>query len=189
MSSSYHLFTEGFVDGKWVCLNAYLKKNDDYEIVETYYSGSRSYFSSTFDKLEEIGQSVRKEDLSQEVRHWLGVGERGRTCIVHLEDIRKTMPHAQKYECHGYVEKNMIFLLESNEIEDIYEYLSPDEYLELDEEVRKSYQYYEWNDAMGWYTHFIDLLERIKWQQYEWNITHNFRSAIENVRILALHSC
>ena len=56
MSSSYYIYTDVCVDGKWVCINNKVKnieKNKEL-ISETYWNGSRSYFHETADKIEEI---------------------------------------------------------------------------------------------------------------------------------------
>ena len=186
MSSSYYLYSEALIDGKWTCLNAYMKTGEKYVMAETYYSGSRTYFSSTFEKLEEIGQQINKDNLSPELQEIIGDINGSQSFFISLCDLQKAMPFSQKYENHGYVEKSIIFLFESEEVENIFEWLSSKEYMELDEEAKKIYQYYEWNSVIGWYIHFVEIMERVKWQKYDWTMAHNYFGRIENIRLLAI---
>ena len=70
MSSNYYMYTDVCVDGKWVCINNKVKnieKNKEL-ISETYWNGSRSYFHKTADKIEEIGNRIEYQELSDEVK-------------------------------------------------------------------------------------------------------------------------
>ena len=187
MSSSYYLFAEGLSEGKWECINTYGKKEDAYILQETYHNGSRTYFSSTYNKMEALGRRATVDELSDEMQKWIGDSSDMGLCIVDVADMQKTMPRSQKYEHHGFVEKSVIFTHESEDFEEIYEWLSPDEYSELPEESRKCYSYYEWNDPMGWYRYFLDILERVRWHQYDLQNTHSFSYKLEKVRIVAFH--
>ena len=57
MSTSYYMYTEVNIDGKWTCINNRIidvERNEEL-MSETYYSGSRSYFGETADKIRDIG--------------------------------------------------------------------------------------------------------------------------------------
>ena len=68
MSTSYFLYTETYIDGRWVCINPTFEKDGNRRFAMTYESGSRSYFGQTADKIEEIGETLRFEDLSAELQ-------------------------------------------------------------------------------------------------------------------------
>lgn len=68
MSTSYLLYTEAYIDNKWVCINPTFEKEGKRCLAMTYESGSRSYFNQTADKIEEIGGRLRFEDLSAELQ-------------------------------------------------------------------------------------------------------------------------
>ena len=68
MSTSYFLYTEAYIDNKWVCINPGFDKEGKRRLAMTYESGSRSYFGQTADKIEEIGERLRFEDLSAELQ-------------------------------------------------------------------------------------------------------------------------
>ena len=69
MSTSYSIFTEGLNRGHWVCLNSYLLSGTQYVLTETYHNESRTYFSTAFDKLCEIGTSTKASELSPQSQH------------------------------------------------------------------------------------------------------------------------
>ena len=54
----------------------------------------------------------------------------------------------------------------------------------LDNEVQKSYQYYEWNDEMGWYKYFLLLLERVRWQRDNWESLYSRGPKIQKLRLI-----
>jgi len=189
MSTSYYIYTEVEVDGKWICINNKLKnveKGSDITC-ETYYSGSRSYFQETAYKIEEIGYFIQHKDLSEGVKKLFKYSEEHkgywRAFSFSPKDMYACFPKNSSLKEHcGYVHKDTIFNCEAGEIDDIYEWFSADEYLAFPEEKKKCYEYYEWNSEDGWYKHFKEILEHFYWQRYEWNSAnycsekdHNFR--------------
>ena len=172
MGTSYFLYTEGLIQDKWVCLNYYLPVGDTYQITETYYNGSRTYFSAAYEKLCEIGQTANPDNLSPYLRDKAKKEYWGSVHVIDIESMQRCLPKSQQYELHGYVLKSQIFQIETDESEEIYEWLSPDEYASLSHEMQKCYQYYEWNDEMGWYRYFRLLLERVQWQKEDWTTLH-----------------
>ena len=77
MSVSYYLYTEIKVNNKWYCINNKFKNMDkgNYELSTTYYSGSRSYFGETYYKLESIGNKIKKNELSDDLKEKYGTEE------------------------------------------------------------------------------------------------------------------
>ena len=68
MSTSYFLYTEAYIDDKWVCINPGFDMDGKRRLAMTYESGSRSYFGQSADKIEEIGGRLRFDDLSAELQ-------------------------------------------------------------------------------------------------------------------------
>ncbi len=149
MSTSYFLYTEAFIDDKWVCINPGFDKEGKRRLAMTYESGSRSYFGQTADKIEEIGGRLRFDDLSAELQaryENCRDDEFIRILSAEVDAMRGCLPSGQAHEYHGIVLKDAVFAYESGDAEDLYESITPEEYAKLDEVGKQLYQYYEWDD-------------------------------------------
>ena len=134
MSTSYYIYTEVCVDGKWICINNKVKdiKNNKEVISETYWNGSRSYFGKTADKIEEIGSRLEYDELSDEVKSVFQGSEYFRGFSVTPDAMSSCFPKDKTLkEFCGFVQKEILFLYQTGEIDDIYERLSAEEYSEL----------------------------------------------------------
>ena len=171
MSTSYFLYTEAYIGNKWVCINPALEKEGERCLAMTYESESRSYFGQTADKIEELGGRLRYEDLSAELQgRYEGCrdDEFVRILFADVDAMRNCLPSGQAHEYHGIVLKDSVFAFESGDIEDPYESITPEEYAKLDDVGKQLYQYYEWDDPMGWFVHFKEILQHVQWQIYDW---------------------
>lgn len=143
MSISYHMYTEVNIDGKWTCINnkvTDIEKNKKI-ISETYYSGSRTYFGETADKINDIGYPLKYDDLSDEVKNiFESYGEHPeyfRGFAVSDKEMRACFPEDKSLkEFRGYIPKDMFFNFQTGELDHLYECLSADEYLSLPEEKK-----------------------------------------------------
>ena len=136
MSTSYFLYTEAYIDDKWVCINPGFDMDGKRRLAMTYESGSRSYFSQTADKIEEIGGRLRFDDLSAELQEYYEScrnDEFVRILSAEVDTMRSCMPSGQAHEYHGIVLKDAVFAYESGDVEDLYESITPEEYAKLDE--------------------------------------------------------
>ena len=187
MSSSYEFFTEVRLKDGWHCINPVMKKdatNDDgCPLALTYWSGSRSYFGETADKLYDMGICFDVSDLSPELSQFFDNGY-VRQSLIALEDIKSAMPSSVKFDHYGYVDKRDIFLYESGELDDIYEYYSYDEYSGFTDEKKKSYQYYEWDASDGWFTHFKTLINNTETLLYFYTTVNYVDISPSNVRLV-----
>lgn len=188
MSSHYFLYTEIKHNGKWYCLNKEMPriKDNTTSLACTYYSGSRSYFHEAADKLEELNDGLNLDDASDVIKEKYGKYKDDKFIskyAVDFESIKSVMPKNMKHEYHGFVKKDTIFRYESNDIEEIYESITPEEYSKLDEKAKQAYEYYEWDDPMGWFVHFKEIIEHVNWQMYEWYDV-NFMEEPEKIRII-----
>ena len=188
MSTNYFLYTEIKINNKWDCINNKIKDIDKekYGLATTYYSGSYSYFKETYDKLETIGNPIDKNELSDELKEKYGTEKLQYETLplsVRWEDIKACIPSEKINEYHGYVNKNIISSYLIGEQEDIYDYISIDEYKKLSFEEQLLYDYFEWDDSQGWFKYFKEIIEHVKWQIYEWKDV-NFLKEIKGVRII-----
>ena len=188
MSTSYFLYTEAYIDNKWVCINPSFERDGKRRLVMTYESGSRSYFGQTADKIEEIGGSLRFEDMSaalQERYEKYKDDSFIRILSAEVDVMRGCMPSGQAHERHGIVLKDSVFAYESGDIEELYESITPKEYAKLDEVGKQLYQYYEWDDPMGWFVHFKEILEHVHWQIHDRQSVYG-DGTINKCRVVAL---
>lgn len=180
MSTYYYIYTEVNVNGKWFCINNKIDTQKEGEKLSyTYFNGSSSCFRATAEKIEEIGNIVKYDDLSAELQErfkWAENDiEQGNVFAVTPDAMYDSFPedHTLSEFC-GYVHKNILFDYQTGEIDDIYESISDDEYIAMPEAKKKCYLYYEWDSAFGWYKHFKKILEHFQWQKYEWEAVNSF---------------
>lgn len=176
MSTTYLLYLEGRVDGKWTCLDGYYKhiprgKTEPvYSLSCLYVSGSRSYFHETYDKLREIGTMTPFTELSEEVclehpnlEHF-DLFDRDSTAIadyltIPVSVFNDTVPSS--FEHHGVFHKDRIAAFENGDTEELWE----DEDVKLSELTElelQCYAYKEWDDPFSWPYYFKILKDRIK---------------------------
>jgi len=95
----------------------------------------------------------------------------------YADAFKRVLKKDKEFIFHGYVEKRAVAGFEAD-VDDIEEWLTEEEYNELEPEEKRQYTYYEWNDdwLWGWYgvykkiEHSIDCL--IAWfsdDRYQFN--------------------
>ena len=164
MASTYIFYVEANIDGKWYCINSLVKHfNDSYEnkfeyvLADTYWSGSRSYFSRAYDKFYELGSNIKFSDLSDELKqrystyvekeanneeNWI------KPIAVYFDDLVSYVDE-KKFDKHGLVHKDKIFSYEHGDLEELYE-TDSSELSGLTEQQLSAYSYYEWDDKFEW---------------------------------------
>ena len=53
----------------------------------------------------------------------------------------------------------MTFFRHETDNDEIYEWFSYDDNNKFDDEKKKSYQYYEWNDDSDWFAHYKEIIK------------------------------
>ncbi len=188
MSTSYYLYTEAYVGDKWICINPGFDKDGKRRIATTYENGSRTYFGQTADKIEEIGGVLRFDEMSAELQLLFEDCRDSRDVRIltaNVNSMRVCMRSGQTHEHHGIVLKDSVFEYESGDIEDLYESISAEEYAQLDEVSKQLYQYYEWDDPMGWFVYFKEILEHVHWQIHDWQSVYG-DGTINKCRVVVL---
>lgn len=195
MSVSYILYTEAKIKGEWKTLNAKIQNFDkeyngkkDYILVPTYTSWSRTYFSSTFDKLRDIGRFFSTDELSYDLVKELGKdfidADWYARLMINYNEIKACLPKSVMHQFHGYVYKDDIFRYESGEDDDIYNSYTYEEYQAFPDEKKKTLQYFEWDSHTEWPYHFKIICERIEVLRQWWFSVNNIDIVEDNIRVI-----
>ena len=199
MSTYYEIHTEVKIGEVWHCVDPLVLHvktqyhEQEYILGSTYENGSRSFFGRSADKLQELSERFSFDDLSEELKadfmKWRIPPEeipdevmRYSYCIP-LDQVRKAVSKINGKANHAIVPKDQIVAFETGDADGIYDPISPKEYSKLDEEAKKVYQYYEWDDPMEWECHFREILKRIN-RNISAFADVNYRDEITDARII-----
>ena len=174
MSIYYDLFLEGMVGGEWRCLSpSFVDANGNYRVAPIL-SGQ----SAVRELLMDIGcwHSIPK-GLSPQILNvlWKKTNSRGeKTDDIDehyvqwfpLSDIRSD---PARFEHEAYVTREAANAFELNEIDEIWKWLTPEEYGSLPVNEKQAYTYYRWTEPFGTY----DLKCRIKTMSSELATMYN----------------
>lgn len=201
MGTEYSVYVEARIKGEWHSINAHHYKyhKDSNEktlvLVPAYWNGSRSMFSRAYSKFREEGHFIAFNQLSPEVQALYPSRQSGEdydyydkeTFPVITFDTLKSLAAGEYYEHSGFVLKSDVFNYEK-EYEDIYEWLSADEYRELFEEEKKLYQAYSWSNRDGWFIIMKEIYESVRHlvDAFE-DVNYAFSEALE-IRIVCIAS-
>lgn len=194
MGADYYVYTEvKRKDNTWHALNGmyYNESTNSLVLSETYHSGSRTYFSRTYNKLRDIGTYLKISELSPEVlakEDWLDpASDDDYVVSVSLNDLRNAIPKTSRHQCCGYVHKTQLWSYEMTG-EDIDDYLSAEEYDCLSDAKKKEYEFYEWDDPMDWYIHLKEILAIINFQVAQYSDVNYMWNEPAEVRIVCIIS-
>jgi hypothetical protein len=193
LGADYYIYTEvKRKDNSWHVLNGqyYNESKNCHEISETYWSGSRTYFSRTYNKLKDVGSPIKPSELSSEVlakEDWLDDIEYDCVVSVSLNNLRKAIPKTIRHQCCGYVHKSQIwdYEIDGGEIDTC---LSAEEYDELSDAEKKEYEFYEWDDPMGWYLHLKEIVSIVNFQVDEYMRVNHMWNEPDDIRIVCIAS-
>lgn len=189
MSVSYLFFTELKIDGIWHCISRTAWKFEPIKhrtLIPTYVCQSRIAFENAYGKLREESYSVKVEELSEELQAELlsnDLSEEGLTFAINIVDIDSCIG-SNEVEFSGFALRSEVRDYEKGYESDIYDYISVDEYKKMDDELKKAYQYYEWNDRHGWYDKFIAIRNEVNAQLGEVAYANFSHYPRENVRVI-----
>ena len=189
MSTVYELYTEVRIDEKWHCINSFIKNydSDAYEMVKTYYNGSRTYFQKTYLELCNIGRTGEYGQLSEELQKELTDFKAYdlHITIISYSDLKSCIPKDNIKEYHGYVLKDVVAQYELGEIDEICDLMNIEEINEMTPEEKRLYQYFEWNDTTGWYEKFMAIRDRVNMQLYDWDEVNGWKN-YDDVRLIMI---
>ena len=155
MSTRYFLFTEAFIDYKWVCINLSWKRN----LEMTYESESRSYLVQTTDKIEGLAKQLWDSYICRlncrSATRAVGIVSSEASCPLRSMPCEATCWRDKPTNAI----KDSVFVYESGAIEELlYESITQEEYIRLNEVGKMLYQYYVWDSSIGWFVHFKYIL-------------------------------
>ena len=174
MSTSYYVFAEARVKGKWQCLCPFYRiLSGELQVIPLYDNYSRSYFSDSYDVLRLLneGISVSEDSFSDEVLSWLKsdvtdfdsatLEEILRPALsVPYHSFKQYLGDVNRCDYCDIVKEQDIYLFEHHDIDE-FETITPQEYSKLDSAVQSLYRIYHWDNPYGWRAHFKQILRRV----------------------------
>ena len=188
MSTTYTIFTEVKVNNTWHCIDPLSIRQMPIEhpvIVPTFQTDARTAFEQAYRQLIDDGRCISPNDISENLKKsitdWLEPGDRS-ICAINYDCIRKRLNASGKEHC-AFALKSEVAAFENDESEDIWDFVSVNEYKRMDEELKKAYQYYEWNGRSGAYRFYDQIQKTIFSHLSDWK-TVNQAEAVEDIRVL-----
>ncbi len=188
MSTSYFIFTEVLTNDQWHCINPQVMKLLPIEqliLVPTLRSDSRYQFEKAYRQLECDGHPFTVDEMSRNlqasVNDWLTPEDSVRIAVCY-DDILKLLNTSGK-EHSAFALRSEVAAFQNGESDNILDFVSVDEYRKMEDELKKAYQYFEWNDRSGAYRYYEEIQKKVAAQVKDWKAI-NPRAEITSVRIL-----
>lgn len=173
MSTYYDFMVEAKYEGKWYNIDFHTKDKDiDGKLRHQYLATiSRSFIGLLEDRVNGAW-AISFDDLAESTQQLLLASTfEGREDSLRLErfyvagnldDFERLLngPYQMEY----YVTRNQIAAYEEQKIDEIYEYLTAHELLELPQAARSEYVLYRWNDTFANTENIRAMVERLKYQ-------------------------
>lgn len=188
MSTSYFIFTEVLANDQWHCINPQVMKLLPIEqliLVPTLRSDSRYQFEKAYRQLECDGHPFTVDEMSRNlqasVNDWLTPEDSVRIAVCY-DDILKLLNTSGK-EHSAFALRFEVAAFQNDESDNIWDFVSVDEYRKMEDELKKAYQYFEWNDRSGAYRYYEEIQKKVAAQVKDWKAI-NPRAEITSVRIM-----
>lgn len=188
MSTSYFIFTEIQVDGIWHCINPKVTRLLPIEhsiIVPTLRTDARLQFEKAYQQLNHDGYSFTVDEMSENlqasVTDWLDPSDSIKIAVSY-DDILKMLNASGKEHC-AFALRSEVAAFQNDESAEIWDFVSVGEYKQMDDELKKAYQYFEWNDCSGAYRYYEEIQKRVASQVKDWKVI-NPQAEISSIRIL-----
>ena len=171
MSTYYDFMVEAKYEGKWYNIDFHTKDIDGKLRHQYLATISRSFIGLLEDRVNGAG-AISFDDLAESTQQLLLASTfEGREDSLRLErfyvagnldDFERLLngPYQMEY----YVTRNQIAAYEEQKIDEIYEYLTAHELLELPQAARSEYVLYRWNDTFANTENIRAMVERLKYQ-------------------------
>ena len=171
MSTSYCLLAEGKIKNEWVCLSPYYRHEDGFHIATLYDSNSRSYFDETYQELLNISgyyDDRNNLNFSHGVNEWIlqefedkqNCTNDCQICIIGLEEIKKNLGDANKFDFCELVKKSAIdYIKDGYDTDEDDIIISAKEYAKLPAKAQELYEVLSWDKPEGWRIHFKEIIE------------------------------
>lgn len=171
MSTYYDFMVEAKYEGKWYNIDFHTKDIDGKLRHQYLATISRSFIGLLEDRVNGAW-AISFDDLAESTQQLLLASTfEGREDSLRLErfyvagnldDFERLLngPYQMEY----YVTRNQIAAYEEQKIDEIYEYLTAHELLELPQAARSEYVLYRWNDTFANTENNRAMVERLKYQ-------------------------
>lgn len=171
MSTYYDFMVEAKYEGKWYNIDFHTKDIDGKLRHQYLATISRSFIGLLEDRVNGAW-AISFDDLAESTQQLLLASTfEGREDSLRLErfyvagnldDFERMLngPYQMEY----YVTRNQIAAYEEQKIDEIYEYLTAHELLELPQAARSEYVLYRWNDTFANTENIRAMVERLKYQ-------------------------
>ena len=171
MSTYYDFMVEAKYEGKWYNIDFHTKDIDGKLRHQYLATISRSFIGLLEDRVNGAW-AISFDDLAERTQQLLLASTfEGREDSLRLErfyvagnldDFERLLngPYQMEY----YVTRNQIAAYEEQKIDEIYEYLTAHELLELPQAARSEYVLYRWNDTFANTENIRAMVERLKYQ-------------------------
>lgn len=171
MSTYYDFMVEAKYEGKWYNIDFHTKDIDGKLRHQYLATISRSFIGLLEDRVNGAW-AISCDDLAESTQQLLLASTfEGREDSLRLErfyvagnldDFERLLngPYQMEY----YVTRNQIAAYEEQKIDEIYEYLTAHELLELPQAARSEYVLYRWNDTFANTENIRAMVERLKYQ-------------------------
>lgn len=171
MSTYYDFMVEAKYEGKWYNIDFHTKDIDGKLRHQYLATISRSFIGLLEDQVNGAW-AIGFDDLAESTQQLLLASTfEGREDSLRLErfyvagnldDFERLLngPYQMEY----YVTRNQIAAYEEHKIDEIYEYLTAHELLELPQATRNEYVLYRWNDTFANTENIRAMVERLKYQ-------------------------
>lgn len=171
MSTYYDFMVEAKYEGKWYNIDFHTKDIDGKLRHQHLATISRSFIGLLEDRVNGAW-AISFDDLAESTQQLLLASTfEGREDSLRLErfyvagnldDFERLLngPYQMEY----YVTRNQIAAYEEQKIDEIYEYLTAHELLELPQAARSEYVLYRWNDTFANTENIRAMVERLKYQ-------------------------
>ena len=171
MSTYYDFMVEAKYEGKWYNIDFHTKDIDGKLRHQYLATISRSFIGLLEDRVNGAC-AIGFDDLAESTQQLLLASTfEGREDSLRLErfyvagnldDFERLLngPYQMEY----YVTRNQIAAYEEQKIDEIYEYLTAHELLELPQAARSEYVLYRWNDTFANTENIRAMVERLKYQ-------------------------
>lgn len=171
MSTYYDFMVEAKYEGKWYNIDFHTKDIDGKLRHQYLATIARSFIGLLEDRVNGAW-AISFDDLAESTQQLLLASTfEGREDSLRLErfyvagnldDFERLLngPYQMEY----YVTRNQIAAYEEQKIDEIYEYLTAHELLELPQAARSEYVLYRWNDTFANTENIRAMVERLKYQ-------------------------
>ena len=171
MSTYYDFIVEAKYEGKWYNIDFHTKDIDGKLRHQYLATISRSFIGLLEDRVNGAW-AISFDDLAESTQQLLLASTfEGREDSLRLErfyvagnldDFERLLngPYQMEY----YVTRNQIAAYEEQKIDEIYEYLTAHELLELPQAARSEFVLYRWNDTFANTENIRAMVERLKYQ-------------------------